>query len=300
MDRSSSPSSASDTTRAALARQAGEAVLAIEAGRMRCAALAWRPDLVVAPAECLLGVEEFQVKGELGRDTGQLVAVDPSIDVALVRCARVWSNEIRATFDIPAVGEAVALLSREGLDLTIDWRSIRKAGGAWRSRQGARIDHRIEIAAGSMPTQQGSAIVAEDGRALGMAVYGPRHLILGIPAATIEGAVAEYIAHGRLRRGYLGISVLPLPLTDDVAARWHVKARGVLIVAGVAADSPAGRAGIDVGDLLLSGNGEPLTRPEVLTAQVRDRAPGQTLKLVRRRGPAIDEVDVPLGERPVH
>jgi hypothetical protein len=298
MDHASS-STGAENRRAALVRQAGEGVLCIDGGRMRCAALAWRADLAIAPAECLLGVEELQVTGALGRDAGQVVAIDASIDVALVRCARVWSNEVHPAFDAAAAGEAVALLAREGTDLVVDWRWIRKSGAAWRSRQGARIDHRIEIAAGAAVPLQGSAIVGDDGRVQGMAVHGPRRMILGIPAATIERAVAEYVAHGRLRRGYLGLSVLPLPLSAEVAGRWQVKASGALIVAALAADSPAAQAGIDVGDLLLSADGEALERPEALSAHIRDRLPGQTVKLVRRRGASTDQVDVALGERPL-
>ena len=296
----SATTSGSATRHAALARQAGAAVLGLDDGRMRCAALAWRADLAVAPAECLQGVEEFRVSGPLGSETGRVVAIDPSTDVALVRCARVWSSEVQQTLETPAVGDAVALVAREGADLTIDWRSIRRAGGPWRSRHGARIDQRIEIAAGPVGALQGSAIVTEDGRVSGMAVHGPRRLTLGIPSVTIERVVAEFLAHGRLRRGYLGINVLPLPLAPEVASRWQVEARGVLVVAGLAADSPAGAAGIDVGDLLLSADGEALTRPEVLTAHIRDRAPGQTVKLGRRRGLVIEEIEVSLGERPLH
>src|SRR5262249_38743633 len=138
--RHASSSSPSNSRRAALVRQAGEAVLCIDDGRMRCTALAWRSDLAVAPARCLLGVEEFQVTGALGRDSGQVVAIDAAIDVALVRCARVWSKEVHPSFDAAAVGDSVALASRERADLVLDWCWIRKSGGAWRSRQGARID----------------------------------------------------------------------------------------------------------------------------------------------------------------
>jgi hypothetical protein len=294
-----SSSTGAENRRAALVRQAGAGVLCIDGGRTRCAALAWRADLAIAPAECLLGAEELQVTGALGRDAGQVLAIDTSIDVALVRCARVWSNEIQPDFSAAAAGEAVALLAREGTDLAVDWRWIRKSGGAWRSRQGARIDHRVEISAGASVPLQGSAVVGDDGRVQAMAVHGPRRLILAIPAATIERAVAEYVAHGRLRRGYLGLSVLPLRLSAEVAGRWQVKAGGALIVAALAADSPAAQAGIDVGDLLLSADGEALERPEALSAHIRDRSPGQTVTLRRRRGSSTDQVDVALGERPL-
>jgi len=296
--RSSSLIQDLDSERFSLARTAGELVVGISDGHSLFSGLAWRQGLVVAPAERLARSEDVEVTGTSGRVAGKVIAVDLASDVGVIRCDRVWSSEARPGLEGPAPGASVALVGREGPDLVVGWCAIRKVGAAWRSRRGARIDARIEVDAGAALPLEGSAIVGLDGSLIGMAVHGPRRLVLGIPAATIERTVADVATHGRLRRGYLGVSLLPLPLSREVAARWQVAAQSVLVVADVSADSPAARAGIEVGDLLIAADGVGLDGVATLNALIRDRGPEGHVRLARRRGSVADELDVALGERP--
>jgi S1-C subfamily serine protease len=294
---SSAPSPNFDLERAAVARSAGDFVVSLSDARSTLSGIAWRADLVVAPAERLSVGDEIRISGAAGDSAAQVVALDLATDVGVVRAARVWTREAQATADAQS-GATAALVAREGADLAIEWRSVRKIGAAWRSRRGGRIDRRIEVDTGLTLPAEGSALVAADGGVLGMAVHGTRRRVLAIPFETIERIVAEVTVHGRLRHAYLGVSLVPLPLSSEVSARWHTEAKAALVVADVSPGSPAAAVGLDVGDLLLAADGAPLQGVGGLTALIRDRGPGAVLRLERRRGAAIDEVRVPLGERP--
>lgn len=287
-----------DLQRAAVARSAGDFVVSLGDARSTVSGIAWRADLVVAPAERLSVGDELSVSGAAGDGAARVLALDLATDVGIVRAARVWTREAQAAAEDAQSGATAALVAREGADLAIEWRPIRKVGGAWRSRRGGRIDRRIEVDSGLTLPAEGSALVAADGGVLGMAVRGARRRVLAIPFETIERIVAEVTLHGRLRHAYLGISLVPLPLSREVSARWHTEATAALVIAEVVPGSPAAGVGLDVGDLLLAADGAPIQGVAGLTALIHDRGPGTVLRLERRRGAAIDEVRVPLGERP--
>jgi len=70
------------------------------------------------------------------------------------------------------------------------------------------------------------------------------------------------------------------------------------MVCDVLPESPAEAAGLSVGDLLLEADGAPLVGARALSAIVHDRSPGDTIRLLRSRGGAREEILLQLGERP--
>ena len=293
-----SPFADLDRARGALSRAAGAFVTTVHTGRHSVGGIAWRDDLLVAPAERLTRALDVRVHGSAGEAAGQVIALDLATDVGIVRCARVWEREATSAPAVPEVGESVALVGREEGELAVDWRAIRKVGAPWRSRRGATIDLRIEIDSASAEALEGSALVTGDAGVVGMLVYGPQRRLLAIPSVTIERVVAELAIHGRLRHGYLGVSLVPLPLSPEVAARWQVGRGSALVVADVRAGSPAAIAGLEVGDCLTAADGAALEGVGTLTRLIRERGPGAVVRLARRRGGALEELAVTLGERP--
>ena len=287
-----------DEQRTTCAERAGPAIVSIESRRGRLAGIAWQGDVVVTAAERLAGVDDVRVAGANGSASGNVVALDLRTDVAVLRCERVWTDTARPALSPPAVGAAVTAIGREGTDLAASWGSVLRVGGPWHSRRGGLISRRLEFDIRLPPAGEGGALVNVDGALVAMAVMGARGRVLGIPPETIERAVKDVTAHGRLRHGYLGLSVLPLPLRGESRARWGVSGRGVLVVADVVPQSPADAQGLDVGDLLVAADGENLETVEALTALVYGRSPGDTIRLRRRRGAQVDEFELKLGERP--
>ncbi len=283
-----------DQQRVACAQAAALAVVSILSRRGEAPGIAWSDGLVVAAAERLAGFDEARVTGSNGTTEAEVLALDAGTDVAIVRSARVWGGQLAMARSAPLPGASVAVVGREGGDPVCGWGAVRRVGGPWHSRAGGRIARRIELDVGS-PIGDGAAIIDADGALVGMAVNSIRRRVLGIPVETIERIVAEVGTHGRLRRGYLGLSVQLLPPTRR---REGNSQHPQLIICDVLPESPAEAAGLSVGDLLLEVDGAPLAGPRSLSAIVHERSPGDTLRMLRSRGGTREEIQLQLGERP--
>ena len=118
---------------------------------------------------------------------------------------------------------------------------------------------------------------------------------MAIPPATLRRVVRGLLAHGEVRRGYLGLATIPVPLAPELRAATgeHV----ALLVSRVEPDSPAARAGILLGDALLSFGGETLQDPsELLTLLAEDRI-GDAVPMKLLRAGEVREVQVTVGAR---
>src|SRR5690606_31977182 len=109
---------------------------------------------------------------------------------------------------------------------------------------------------------------------------------LAIPTATVERVVGELLAHGAVKRGYLGVAVQRARLPREVAAQLG-RDTGALILR-VDEDSPAARAGLVLGDVLVAIDGEAVAGPDALRQALADRRGAEVeLEVVRVGAPVI-------------
>jgi S1-C subfamily serine protease len=94
---------------------------------------------------------------------------------------------------------------------------------------------------------------------------------------------------GRVARGYLGIGMHPVRLPDG---------RSGLIVINVQPDTPAGKAGVLIGDVLLKLAGTEIADHDDVHAHLGPGSMGKKLKAAIVRGGAATEVEITVGERP--
>jgi serine protease Do len=141
------------------------------------------------------------------------------------------------------------------------------------------------------------------GQVVGMnsMIYTPNGGSIGIgfaiPASTIHDVVAQLRAHGRVNRGYLGVSIQNV--TPEVASALGLKegAKGAL-VATVVPNGPADKAGFRQGDIVTAINGQPVEDNSDLTRKVALVAAGQTATFaVSRDGKALT-LHATVAERP--
>lgn len=273
------------TTAAAAAR-----IVAVEGGGpWAISGVLWRTGLVVTAHEGLSGDDEFTVTlPDGGRHTATLAGRDPSTDVALLKLE---TPEVAAwaAAPVPAVGSLALAVGRgEGGPLAA-FGMVAEAGPAWRSMRGGLIEARLVLGLRLTGRMEGGAVVAPDGRLIGLAVSGPRRKALAIPAATVERAVGVLGDKGYVARGYLGVTLHP------VAGKGS---GGGAIVVGLDQDGPAAQAGLVVGDIITTWNGEAVSSVGSVSGRLGTDVVGQMVKLgVVRGGNAID-VDVTIGERP--
>jgi S1-C subfamily serine protease len=157
----------------------------------------------------------------------------------------------------------------------------------FRTQNGGQIDAYLESDAAMPPGFSGGVLVDLEGKALGLATRGlSRRSPLTVPTATLERVVGELVAHGKVRRGYLGVGVhrVQLQAAHEAAAGQPI---GVL-VHGVEPGSPADKAGILVGDVLLAVSGERVSSPWELAGVLQAKIEADITVRLLRGGQIID------------
>ena len=210
------------------------------------------------------------------------------------------AHTLPTTTRLLRVGDTIAVVGRTLRGPAAIWGTVQLAGPAWNSRRGGKIDQRLELDVGFDPTFEGAAVIDTDGTIAAMAVPGPYHRVLGIPAATIEAVVAKVDQFGHLPKPYIGIRLQPLWLDDDTRSKLGRKSRGIAVVGGIDAGSPAAQAHVELGDLLLTLDGEAAESVNSMVRRIASTVPGQTVALEVLRGGKPLTINVQIGERPRH
>ena len=299
--------------RAALVQNAVSKAAAIILGRRRVlSGIRWRDDLIVTAAEAIGGAEQVDIRLEGDELEAHVVATDLTTDIAILRIGTAGATAGSAgttahgaatagdAARLLRVGETIAVVGRTLRGPAAIWGTVQLAGPAWSSRRGGKIDQRLELDVGFDPTFEGAAVIDTDGNIAAMAVPGPYHRVLGIPAATIETVLAKVDQFGHLPKPYIGIRLQALWLDNDTRAKLGRKSRGIAVVGGIDAGSPADQAHVELGDLLLTLDGEAAESVNAMARRIASTVPGQTVALEVLRGGKPLTINVQIGERPRH
>jgi S1-C subfamily serine protease len=218
-----------------------------------------------------------------------VVGRDPTTDVALLRIDRTDLPQSPAPAPTPAAG-ALAIVAGAGDDGPIAALGVVSfAGPAWRSLRGGLIDARVELDATLRPASEGGLVLNADGRAFGMAVFGPRRRAIVIPTATVDRAAETLLTKGHVARGYLGLTLQPVRLDAGGA--------GVMAI-GVDPKGPGAAAGVRQGDVIVAWNDESTRSVHHLVRGLGPDSIGTSVRLsVRRAGEPVD-LTLTIGERP--
>ena len=277
----------SPDTVADLVEKAGPSLVRIDAGhRFGGTGTVWSADLVVTASH----VVERDEPIELGLADGStaaatLVGRDESTDLALLRVeGKTLAPVTFRGLDGLRVGHFVVAAARPGRTVRATFGIVSTLGDAFQTRHGARIDRWLETDAETPPGYSGGVLLDLEGRALGITNRGlVRHAHLILPHATVQRVVAELSAHGRVRRGYLGVGVHPVRLPSDVASALGGQEMGVLVHA-VEPKSHADEAGILIGDVIVSLDGTKIGSPWELASILRDKVDQTTELQILRAG----------------
>lgn len=259
--------------------------------------IVWSSDgLVVTTHHALERDEELEV-GLPSGDTAaaELVGRDPTTDLALLRVsagglvAATWSDEPLSA------GELVLALSRPGRSPRAALGLVARAAGEFRGAGGGRIDRWLETSLPLEPGLSGALVVGASGAPAGIATAGlVRGTAMIVPPATLRRVTAALVAHGAVRRGFLGVTTLPIRLG---AAAARAGQPGALLVSAVEPESPAERAGLLLGDVLLALGGEPVRHAGDLLPLLEEDRIGQPVPVRLLRAGEVREVSVTVGAR---
>jgi S1-C subfamily serine protease len=284
----------------ALTAQAAAHVVRVD-GRRRFPAsgVVWSADGVVVTTHHTLERDEGVEVGLPSGETvpAEVVGRDPSTDLAALRVAATgldpapWGEEAAV-----APGALVLGVFRPGRTARASLGLVSRAAGEFRVRRGGRIDRYLETTLELHPGFSGGLVVGPDGRGVGLASAGLfRGTGMAVPPSTLRRVLKSLLTHGEVLRGYLGLATHPVPLAPGLRALTGEEL--ALLVSRVEEDSPAARAGILLGDALLSFGGEALQDPGELLALLAEDRIGDTVSMKLLRGGEVREVQVTIGTR---
>ena len=284
---------------AALAEDGGQSVVRVEARRAPASGVVWSPDGVVVTAHHNVEWDEdIEVGLADGRSAAaELVGRDPSTDLAVLRLqatglfAPAWAEP-----DSLRPGHLLLSLSRPGRALRVGLAPLARAAGDWRAPTGGKLDRYLEADLPLHPGFSGALVLDLAGRAMGLATAGlVRGTALVVPLPTLRRVVGQLIAHGQVRRGFLGVATVPVRLPASLEK--SAGQAGALLVSTVEEGSPAARGGVLLGDALLAFGGTPLAHPGDLLPLLEEERVGQAVALRLLRAGEVREVAVTVGAR---
>ena len=288
---------------AAATERAAIHIVAVHTGpRGSSSGVIWRSGIIVTAEHALRSDEEIRITLPDQRVvSATLVGRDATTDLAVLKCAE-------AASPVPAFGDAAALAVGH---LTLVVGRTRASGpvaalGAVslavaerRHWGGTTLSPYIRLDVGLQPTAIGGAVVDARGSVVGIAT--PKFARFGaiaIPAAMVNRVADVLLSKGHVPRGYLGVGLQPIRLPADLSQRTNRKGKTATIVLDVAPDGPAHKAGLLIGDLLLSLDGHEVLHPGDVHSILSSESVGKTFIAQLLRGGELRDVRIGVIERP--
>jgi S1-C subfamily serine protease len=249
---------------------------------------------VVAGAQT--GLAEFSNGTESRFD---VVGVDPLADLAVLRVRDGGAppatlgdaDKLRIGQLVIAVGNPLGLAGSVTAGVVSALGRSLPVGDGRRARM---IDDVIQTDAALNPGNSGGALADSSGRVIGIntAVAGIG-LGLAVPInSTTRSIISELMSTGRVRRAWLGLAGAPAPLPPQVAQ--SLKQRRGLRLMEVVPGSPAAKAGLFLGDIIVSAGGKPVQGVQDVQRLMLGSAIGARLPMtVLRRGAFVDVIAIP-------
>jgi S1-C subfamily serine protease len=271
-----------------------------------------RPDgVILTNAHVVQGADQVKVTLKDGRTfDGRVVGLDTATDLAVVKINAKDLKAVRlGNSDALKPGEwAIAIGNPLGLDNTVTVGIVSATGRT--SSEVQMPDKRtgfIQTDAAINPGNSGGPLLNADGEVIGVntAIIGrAQGLGFAIPINTAIRIANQLIQDGKVRHPYLGIQMVDL--TPEIAEQLRNNPnstitltvnQGVLVVR-VLPNSPAAKAGLRAGDVILKVDGKPVTKAQEVQGIVENSPIGQSLSLEVKRGDRPLTLSVQPGELP--
>jgi serine protease DegQ len=283
--------------------RAGRAVVAVHARRrIPASGVHWRPGIVVTADHAIQRREDIAVTLADGQTVAATLAGrDPRTDLAILRVdnASIPTAEIGDVTTLKP-GHLVLAAARTNEGTTRACLAmIAVVGPAWHTWSRGVLDHTLRLDRGLHPNFSGGPALDSSGRVLGISTSRlSSYAAVLIPPSTVERVVAELDKKGRIGRGYLGVSMQPVRLPRKLREPLGLTAKTAVMVVSIEPESPAEKAGVLLGDVLVGLDGATIEDIEQVHDYLTAEHIGKPVTASIIRGGNLVQVVIQIEERP--
>jgi S1-C subfamily serine protease len=244
------------------------------------------PDgLILTNSHVVHGAAHMTVTLNDGRECeADLIGDDPETDLAVIRIAAsdLCSAELGRSASLRPGQLVIAIGNPLGFQSTVTTGVVSALGRSLRAESGRSIDNVIQTDAALNPGNSGGPLVDSRGQVVGVntAVILPAQgICFAIPADTARFVAAQLIRHGRIRRSVIGVGGQTVPLPRRVVHFHRLPVVSAMLVTSVEDGSPADRAEISTGDLIVGLDEHPIAGVDDLLKLLVEERIGRPTRL---------------------
>ena len=287
------------------AEQAGSSVVTVFARRrLPSSGILWRKGVIVTANHAIQREEEISLLLAGNKQvTAKLAGRDPGTDLAILKLDNVETrvSEFGDPAALKLANLVLALARTRAGNLVASAGIIGGLGGEVRTWRGGRIDQSIRLDLELYPGFSGGPLVGVDGKVLGVNTSGlGRGRSITVPVATVNRGVDELLAKGYIARPYLGIAMQPVRIPEGARGKLKSSASAGLMVLHVESGSPADRAGIVLGDVIVELQGKPALDLGYIRGFLASSKIGDDVRTTILRAQEPKELSIKLAERAVN
>jgi S1-C subfamily serine protease len=280
------------------AAAAAPSVVQVQGKRWRTASgVVYAAGAVVTTIKALGREDGLRVRASDGEAIeAELVAWDPATGLAVLKAPALGAPPITVCKQPARVGHLALALARSwSNNLTVSAGIVSVIGGPLRTGRRHAIDQVIRTTAPMHDGFAGGAFLDTDGALIGITTASMiRGLGVVIPSDIAWNTARGLLEHGRVKSGYIGIAGQRVELPEGQRADGPDEA---LLVIAITPDGPAAKAGVIVGDVILSFDGQPVTSADDLLDLLTGERIGKAAAIGILRGGTAQTITVTVRER---
>jgi S1-C subfamily serine protease len=193
-----------------------------------------------------------------------VVGDDPHTDVAVIRVdeSHLVPAPLGDSQSIQPGQLVVAIGNPYGFQATVTAGVVSALGRSLRSQSGRLIDNVIQTDAALNPGNSGGPLVNSRGEVIGVntaIILAAQGICFSIPINTAQYVAGELIRQGRIRRAFIGVAGQDVPVHQRLRRYYDLTQEKGILVIGVEPESPAKKAGLSEGDIMIRFNDQPIS-----------------------------------------
>jgi len=229
--------------------------------------------------------------------SADLIGDDPDTDLAVIRihAPNLVAAKLGDSQSLKAGQLAIAIGNPYGFQTTVTSGVISALGRSFRSKSGRLIDSVIQTDAALNPGNSGGPLVTSHGEVIGIntaVIMSAQGICFAVPINTAKFVIPVLMKDGKVRRGYIGIGGQNVPLSRRVVLFHELAVDSGILIISLEANSPAQKAGLIEGDVIVGINGQAIASIDDLHKLLTHEQVGERslLTILRRTEKLVLEI----------